>query len=85
MNQSTFIASRGCRNITPSDTGELADVALQLYVTQAGTLHVTGIDGIETTITITSAMVAGGGYTHPSAVTKVWANGTTASGIIAYV
>jgi len=75
--QPTFIASRGVRNITPADV-DLTDVALQLYVTTGGTLVITGLDGVTTTITVPN------GYTHPSIVVRI-ASTSTASGIIAYV
>lgn len=82
--QPTFIAARGVRNITPADA-DLTDIALQLYVTGAGNLRITGLDGVDVTIAISSAMVAGGAFVLPCCVVRVWSTNTTATGIFALV
>ncbi len=73
------LTSRGCVNVTPSDT-PLNNVALQLLVRGEGDLVVTGLDGVDTTIVLSEDDVP---YYHPSVVTTVKA-ATTATGIIAY-
>lgn len=71
--------------VTPSDTTGVSDgsarapLVRELFVTAAGNLKVTTQAGNDRTI----AVVAG--QQIPCAVTRVFATGTTATGIIAYV
>ena len=71
-----IFSSTFCSNVTPADS-DLADVAIGLFVTTAGTLVLTCLNGTTVTITVPD------NYSHTSAVTRV-AAASTATGIIAY-
>ena len=63
--------------ITPNDSTDLAEVTLSLYVGTAGTLKVTMMDGS----VVSYAAIAAG--RHPLRVKRVWATGTSATGLVA--
>lgn len=67
----------GASAVTPSDSTDLAEISLNLYVGTPGAVKVTMFDGS----TVTYANLAAG--RHPLRVKRVWATGTTASGIVA--
>lgn len=62
--------------VTPSDTADLPHVARALYVGGAGDVRVTTVAGD----TVTLAGLSG---QHVLMVLRVWATGTTATGIVA--
>ena len=62
-------------DVTPSDTTDLSDVTSALNVATPGTVRVTTLDGSITDITVAP------GHAFPLRVTRVWATGTTATGI----
>lgn len=64
--------------VTPDDAVDLRNDARLLMVSVGGTVHVTKVDGTEVTITVPAGVV-------PGAVRRVWATGTTATGITAFV
>lgn len=63
--------------VTPDDTADLATPSRALNVATSGSVQVTTIAGTTATIFI----AAGIGF--PVRVTRVWATGTTATGIVA--
>lgn len=65
--------------ITPSDSADLAEMTLNLYVGTAGAAKLTMFDGS----VVTYANLAAG--RHPLRVKRVWATGTTATGIVGEV
>lgn len=67
----------GSSLVTPSDVANLSEskVARRLYVTTAGTVHFTGVDGVEDTWTVPN------NFYIDVAVQKVWATGTGAGAI----
>jgi len=65
--------------ITPSDTVDLAVGARSLYITVAGDVKFNGFDGKTVTVTVPA------NYTLACRVTRVFATGTTATGIFGYV
>lgn len=65
--------------VTPSDSADLAEPSMSLYIGGAGALKVTLISGD----TVTYAAIAAG--RHPLRATRVWATGTTATGIVSEV
>lgn len=67
----------GAAAVTPNDSADLSEVTLNLYVGTGGTLKVTMQDGT----TPTYAAIAAG--RHPLRVKRVWATGTSATGIVA--
>lgn len=67
----------GASAVTPNDATDLAEVTLALYVGTAGTLKVTMFDGS----VVTYPAIAAG--RHHLRVKRVWASGTSASGIVA--
>lgn len=67
----------GAVAVTPSDSTDLAEISLNLYVGTAGTLKVTMLDGS----TVTYGAIAAG--RHPLRVKRVWATDTSASNIVA--
>lgn len=69
----------GAFAITPNDATDLAEPTLSLYIGTAGTLKVTMLDGSVVTY---PALAAG---RHPLRVSRVWATGTTATGIVGEV
>lgn len=69
----------GAFAITTSDSTDLAEVTLNLYVSVAGAVKLTMFDGS----VVTYANLAAG--RHPLRVKRVWATGTTATGIVGEV
>lgn len=69
----------GAFAVTPNDSTDLAELSLNLYVGTAGAAKLTMLDGS----VVTYANLAAG--RHPLRVKRVWATGTTATGIIAEV
>jgi hypothetical protein len=65
--------------VTTDDVNDLAFVSRAIYITVAGTLKVTTLGG--ETITIPSGALAVGAP-HPIRATRIWATGTTATGIM---
>lgn len=63
--------------VTPDDTADLSDVSRALNVTTTGQVRVTTVGGSTETITIAA------GIAFPVRVERVWATGTTATGIVA--
>lgn len=61
--------------ITPNDSADLAQPTTALNVDTPGTVRVTTVDGTEGTLTIHP------GHAFPVRVARVWATGTTATGI----
>jgi len=62
--------------ITPNDSTDIGHVSRALYVGAGGTMKVTMRGGQSVTITVEAGL-------HPLAVSRVWATGTTATGIVA--
>ena len=62
-------------DVTPSDTTDLSEVTTALNVATPGTVRVTTLAGSVTDVSVTP------GYAFPLRVTRVWATGTTATGI----
>jgi len=67
----------GLVEITPNDAVDLATVSRAITVAAAGTVEVTMLDG-----SVGSVYIAAG-IPFPIRVTRVWATGTTATGIVA--
>jgi len=67
----------GAVSVTPSDSTDLSEVTLALYVCTGGALKLTMLDG---TIVTYPAIAIG---RHNLRVKRVWATGTTATGIVA--
>lgn len=67
----------GAAAVTPNDATDLSEVTLSLYVGTAGTLKVTMNDGS----VVTYPAIAAG--RHHLRVKRVWATGTSATGIVA--
>lgn len=61
--------------ITPSDSVDLTDPAAALWVTVAGTVKFITMDDDTVTLTLASGIV------HPFKAKRVYATGTTATGI----
>jgi hypothetical protein len=80
-NKNRTIASEvvGAFAVTPNDTTDLIECTLSLYVSVAGAVKVTLFDG---SIVTYANLIAG---RHPLRVKRVWATGTTATGIVAEV
>lgn len=80
-NKVVVIASpiTGAAAVTPSDSTDLSEVTLALYIGTAGAAKLTLMDGS----VVTYAALAAG--RHPLRVKRVWATGTTATGIVAEV
>jgi hypothetical protein len=74
MSHHAFVAS-GSYTITPSDTVDLPYPGAVITVTIGGTVKYTGINNMIDTITL-----ADGGQI-PAFARRVWATGTTATGI----
>lgn len=62
--------------ITPSDSADVAYVTRAVYLNIGGDLKVTTLGGETVT------MPLGAGW-HPIRLTRIWATGTTATGIVA--
>lgn len=69
----------GAFAITPSDSTDLAEITVNLYVGVAGTLKVTMFDGS----VVTYGAIAAG--RHPLRVKRVWSTGTSATDIVGEV
>lgn len=67
--------ARSIIDVSPSDTTDLSDVTNALNVATPGTVRVTTLDGSVTDVSIAP------GYAFPLRVTRIWATGTTATGI----
>lgn len=67
----------GAAAVTPNDATDLPEVTLSLYVGTAGSLKVTMFDGS----VVTYPAIAVG--RHGLRVRRVWATGTTATGLVA--
>ena len=63
--------------VTPNDATDLPFASRGLNVAQAGTVRVTTVGGSTATVSIAAGIVL------PIRVTRVWATGTTAAGIVA--
>ena len=66
-------------DIVPDDGADLAQVTTALNVLTPGTVRVTTVDGSDGTLSIHP------GQAFPIRVTRVWATGTTATGITGLV
>lgn len=64
-------------NVTPDDGADIAVASRALNVSGAGTVRVTTVSGDTGTVYIAA------GITFPIRARRIWATGTTASGIIA--
>ncbi|MEO0914160.1 MAG: hypothetical protein AAFY59_14420 [Pseudomonadota bacterium] len=64
--------------VTPSNSNDLADVALALYVEAGGTLSIITVKGLTRNVTVGDRSIL------PVGVRRVRANGTTATGIHAF-
>lgn len=73
--QSPADPARSIFDVNPSDTTDLPEVTNALNVATPGTLRVTTLEGSITDISVAP------GYAFPVRVTRVWATGTTATGI----
>ncbi|KPP83940.1 MAG: hypothetical protein HLUCCA08_00365 [Rhodobacteraceae bacterium HLUCCA08] len=62
--------------VTPSDTVDLPVASRALNVAQAGSVRVTTLDGS------VGAIHVGAGMAFPLRVKRIWATGTTATGIV---
>jgi len=67
----------GCFAVTPSDAVNLQEIPISLYIGTAGSLKVTMYDD---SVVSYPAIAAG---RHNLRVKRVWATGTSASGIVA--
>lgn len=71
----------GAVNVIPADE-DLPYVALEIEVADVtGTLHLTGADDVEVTLSEAHLTAMGGRVRF--AVKRIWATGTSASGIVA--
>ena len=72
-------AGQGMSAVTPSNTDNICSqgYARSLYTVEAGTLHCTGLDGKEFTVTVPVNFIL------PVCVVRVWATGTTVTTIFA--
>lgn len=70
---------KGAFVVTPNDSNDLSEVTISLYIGTAGNVKLTMQDNSVVTYT---NLIAG---RHPLRVKRVWATGTTATGIIAEV
>ncbi|WP_170771188.1 spike base protein, RCAP_Rcc01079 family [Ruegeria lacuscaerulensis] len=71
--------ARDIAPVTPSDTADLPDVAIGLYVESGGTIVLTTVRGEIRTVQVLDFSIL------PVGVSRVHATGTTASGIHAMV
>lgn len=67
--------TRGSFSITPDDDADLDEMAYGLLVGVGGDVHVIMEDGSEDTVPLAA------GVWHPMVVRKVFATGTTATGL----
>ena len=61
---------------TPSDSSDLPDASRALNVAQSGMVRVTTVGGNTDTVNVADGIV------FPIRVKRIWATGTTASGIV---
>ena len=71
--------ARDVAPVTPSDTTDLAEVAIGLYIETGGAVAMTTVRGETRTVQVADFSIL------PVGVTRVHATGTTASGIHALV
>ena len=78
-NRAAFLTNliTGAAAVTPNDSTDLAEITLSLYIGGTGNLKVTMFD--DSVVTYTG--IAAG--RHPLRVKRVWANGTSATNIVA--
>lgn len=62
--------------VSPSDTNDLANAGRAINVATAGTVRVTTVMGDIATITVVA------GVAFPIRVKRIWATGTTATGLV---
>lgn len=62
-------------DISPDDAADLPRATVALNVASPGAVHVTTIDGSDAILSVHP------GHAFPISVTRVWATGTTATGI----
>lgn len=74
-------SARGIVLVTPSNDTDLVTATRGVSFAVAGDLKVTTVAG--ETVTIPSGALAAGGI-HPIRVVRIFATGTTATGIVAY-
>lgn len=67
----------GAAQISPSDVTDLATVSRALHAADSGSVQVTMLDGNVVTLTIAAGSIL------PVRVTRIWATGTTATGLVA--
>lgn len=63
--------------VTPDDTQDLPIACRALNVAQGGTVHVTTVGGDEVTVAVSE------GSPFPLRCRRIWATGTSATGIVA--
>lgn len=71
--------ARDIAPVTPSDSNDLADVAIGLYIETGGNVVLTTVRGQVRTVTVADFSIL------PVGATRIHATGTTASGIHAMV
>lgn len=78
-NRAAFLTNliTGAAVVTPNDSTDLAEITISLNIGTAGTLKVTMMDDS----VVTYPAIAAG--RHPLRVKRVWANGTSATNIVA--
>jgi len=78
-NKAQFLSSpiTGAAAVTPNDSTDLPEVTLALFVSVAGAVKVTMMDGSVVTYPTLSA------GRHHLRVKRVWATGTAATGLVA--
>lgn len=64
-------------SVTPNDAADLAWATRAIAVTGTGTVRLTTVDGSQGTIHVAA------GVPFPIRVRRIWATGTTATGIVA--
>lgn len=67
----------GLSAITPDDTTDLPQTSRAINVAGSGAIRVTAADGTEGTIAVAAGTV------FPIRAARIWATGTTATGIVA--
>ena len=67
--------AQGVLTVTPSDTVDLTKVVRAIRANTAGTIRITSVDGTIGNLNFLA------GETRPVACTRIWAAGTTATGI----
>ena len=64
-------------SVTPSDTADLLQASRALNVAASGTVRITTVQGSTATVFVAA------GIAFPVRAARVWATGTTATGIVA--